>query len=86
MPARWSRASFSPSKMGVIAGAARCFAAQHRLKSFLHELLAYPRHHGHVRVQGLDDPAIAPGLALSATVMEWGYCQSCRSGMSGLTG
>jgi len=38
-------------------------AAQHRVKAFFNELLPHPRHHGHVCVQGLDDPAIAPALA-----------------------
>jgi hypothetical protein len=63
-----SRASFSPSKMGVIAGACALLAAQRRLKAFLHEVLADPSHHGQVGVERLDDPAVTPALAMAASI------------------
>ncbi len=51
--------------MGVIAGRRALLAAQNRLKAFLHELLTYLRHHGHIGVERLYDLTIAPALALS---------------------
>jgi len=39
------------------------FPAQHRLKTLLRQLFAYPVDHGHARLQSLDDPAVTPPFA-----------------------